>query len=207
MHETPPYWPKAVDMLTKADPVMANLCRQFKGEAMQSRGDALHTLLRSIIGQQISVKAAESVWNQFVTAMPEFSPALILACEDDTLRACGLSRQKVLYIKEISSFFDSNAITKDYFKSKSDEEVIAELTSIKGIGRWTAEMFLMFHLLRPDVLPLDDIGLQRGIERHYNAGERMSRGAYLDIAAKWKPYRSVATWFLWRSLDPVPVEY
>lgn len=207
MPETPSYWPKAVDTLTKADPVMATLCRQFKGEAMQSRGDALHTLLRSIVGQQISVKAAESVWNQFVTTIPEFSPPLIMACEDDTLRACGLSRQKVLYIKEISSFFHSNTITKDYFRSKSDDEVIAELTSIKGIGRWTAEMFLMFHLLRPDVLPLDDIGLQRGIERLYNAGERMSRGAYLDIAAKWKPYRSVATWFLWRSLDPVPVEY
>lgn len=207
MHRTPPYWNRAIDALTKADPVIARLCRQFEGEVIQSREDALHTLVRSIIGQQISVKAADAVWMQFMAAIPALEPQAILDCEDELLRASGLSRQKVLYIKEIASYFQVNKIEAGHFKNMSDDEVLKELTSIKGVGRWTAEMFLMFHLLRPDILPLDDIGLQRAIERLYNHGERMPRGAYIDVATKWKPWRSVATWLLWRSLDPVPVEY
>jgi len=116
----------------------------------------------------------------------------------------GLSGQKVIYLIEVAKFFTEN---NPNWHEKDDDEVIKELTSIKGIGKWSAQMFLMFHLLRENVFPIADIGLQKAIERNYNAGEKMPLAKMQELAENWQPYRTVASWYLWRSLDPVPVEY
>ena len=174
---------------------------------MHAREDGFFTLLRAIVGQQISVKAADSVWAKLVKLVKPFTPEALLRKRDTSLRTCGLSGQKVLYAKNVARFFVERNIHADYWNSRTDEEIIAELTSIKGIGIWTAEMFLMFHLTRPDVLPLKDLGLLKAIDRQYGAGKPLKPADYLKIAENWRPYRSVATWYLWRSLDPVPVAY
>lgn len=187
---------------------------------MQSRGDAFYTLARSIVGQQISVKAADSVWAKLqassqVHGATELTPDWVASQSDAALRTCGLSGQKVTYLRAIAEYFDRHAIEAGYFDAFSDAEVIQALTSIKGIGTWTAEMFLMFHLMRPDVFPVDDIGLQKGLIKHYPRRMKMAEGEgkkqlytkMHGVADGFRPFRSVATWYLWRSLDPVPVEY
>lgn len=204
---TPSYWAKAKTHLSTHDPVLGKIIAAYPGELMQTRGDAFYTLLRSIVGQQISVKAADAVWKRTEAAMKKVTPKHLQALSEDELRGCGLSRQKVAYSRNIAEHFQQKHINEAYFAKLSDAEVIADLTEIKGVGRWTAEMFLMFHLLRPDILPLDDIGLLKGIELAYGWPERRKKKDYAEIAECWAPYRSVATWYLWRSLDPVPVEY
>jgi DNA-3-methyladenine glycosylase II len=163
--------------------------------------------VRSIVGQQISVKAADSVWARLIAALPALTPAAVLACATEQLRACGLSARKVEYVSDLAAHFDGGQIHTHRWPAMEDAEIIAELTAVRGIGVWTAEMFLIFNQLRPDVFPLDDIGLQKAVARHYLAGERPSRRQLADIGDRWRPWRSVATWYLWRSLDPVPVEY
>jgi DNA-3-methyladenine glycosylase II len=123
------------------------------------------------------------------------------------LRGCGLSQRKAEYLTDLAAHFASGRLDPRGWKALDDEALIAELVDVKGIGRWTAEMFLMFHELRPDVLPVDDLGLQRALADHYNGGERLDREAMRSLAEPWRPWRSVATWYLWRSLDPIPVEY
>jgi DNA-3-methyladenine glycosylase II len=138
---------------------------------------------------------------------PRVDPARVLALDDAALRAVGLSRGKMTYLRDLAQHFVRGTLAPRTWHRLDDEALIALLTDVKGIGRWTAEMFLIFHALRPDVLPVDDIGLQRAIALHYNDGERMSLAAMREHGTAWQPYRSVATWYLWRSLDPVPVEY
>lgn len=204
---TPDYWDDAKAHLSKVDSVLGEVIARYPGELMQTRGDAFYTLLRSIVGQQISVKAADAVWGRTEAAMQKVTPEHLLALEDEALRACGLSRQKIAYSRNIALHFQQKHINEAYFATLSDAEVIADLTEIKGVGRWTAEMFLMFHLLRADILPLDDIGLLKGIEVAYGWPERLKKADYAELAEKWAPYRTVATWYFWRLLDPVPVEY
>ena len=204
---TPDYWQDAKTYLCDADETLARIINAYPGELMQTRGDAFYTLLRSIVGQQISVKAADAVWGRVESALSEVTPRALISLDDETLRGCGLSHQKVAYSRNIAKHFEEKAITEGYFVSMSDAEVITDLTEIKGVGRWTAEMFLMFHLLRQDILPLDDIGLLKGIEVAYGWEERRKKADYGALAKAWSPYRSVATWYLWRSLDPVPVAY
>ncbi len=201
----PAYWEDARKSLAKKDRTLAKVIRQYEGETLASRGSAFFSLARAIVGQQISVKAADSVWRKLEAALGQMLPDTVSALGDETLRACGLSRQKVLYLKELAQFFLSNP--GNAWHRQNDEEVIRTLVSIKGIGRWSAEMFLIFHLMRPDVFPAADIGLQKAIERHYNAGVKMPLADMKKLAETWRPYRTVATWYLWRSLDPVPVEY
>jgi DNA-3-methyladenine glycosylase II len=206
MQKNPDYWSKAKRHLVKADPVMAGIIRQYKGEALASRGSAFFSLARAIIGQQISVKAAESIWKKLETGLGGVVlPAIVLTQPDEILRSFGLSGQKVVYIKELSGFFSTR---KRYnWHKKTDSEVITDLISIKGIGKWSAEMFLIFHLMRPDIFPIADLGLRKAIEKHYNNSEKMTLADMVDVSQQWQPYRTVATWYLWRSLDPVPVEY
>jgi DNA-3-methyladenine glycosylase II len=203
----PDYWHEASRQLAVADPVMAMLAGRYAEVSLASRGDAFSTLARSIVGQQISVKAADSVWSRLCAQLPAITPALVLAVDVQSLRACGLSARKVEYLVDLAGHFASGALAVECWPQRSDAEVIAELTAVRGIGVWTAEMFLIFNLLRPDVLPLDDIGLQRAVALHYAAGERPSRRVLAAHGERWRPWRSVATWYLWRSLDPVPVEY
>lgn len=203
----PDYWQHASAALAQCDPVMAALVERFSSASLVSRGDPFVTLARSIVGQQISVKAADSVWARLATALPLIAPAQLLASDSQTLRACGLSARKVEYLGDLARHFSSGQIHLSRWSSMNDQEIIAELTAVRGIGVWTAEMFLIFNQLRPDVFPLDDIGLQKAVALHYCAGERPSRGALAAYGERWRPWRSVATWYLWRSLDPLPVEY
>jgi DNA-3-methyladenine glycosylase II len=193
--------------LSKKDRVMKRLIPQFGDACLQSRGDAFTTLARSIVGQQISVKAAQTVWDRFANLPRRMSPANVLRLKVDDMQAAGLSARKIEYLVDLALHFDSGAIHVESWKDMADEEIIAELVGIRGIGRWTAEMFLIFHLMRPNVLPLDDIGLINGISRNYFSGDPVSRSDAREVAAAWAPYCSVATWYIWRSLDPLPVEY
>lgn len=208
---SPSYWNKAKRVLSAADPTMASIIAAHPRVKLESRGDAFVTLTRSIVGQQISVKAAAAIWLRFCKACGETSPQGILRRRATTLRRCGLSDRKVEYIRDLAAHFVSGKVDPSRFDEQSDEEIIAELIDIRGIGRWTAEMFLIFNLLRPDVLPLDDLGLLKAVSLHYLEGEpvlgRDGRAKVGQVAAAWAPWRSVATWYLWRSLDPVPVTY
>ena len=275
---TPAYWAEACKHLVKKDRVMKRLIPQFGDAALQTRRDAFTTLARSIVGQQSSVKAAQAVWERFAALSRTLSPAHVLklkvddmraaglsarkidylvdlalhfdngklhvkdweSMEDeaiiaelvdirgigrwtaemflifylqrpnvlrlkvDDMRAAGLSARKVEYLVDLALHFDSGTVHVKSWESMDDEAIIAELVAIRGIGRWTAEMFLIFHLLRPNVLPLDDIGLLNGISQNYFSGEQVSRSDAREVAEAWKPWCSVATWYIWRSLDPAP---
>ncbi|MFM8637948.1 MAG: DNA-3-methyladenine glycosylase family protein [Betaproteobacteria bacterium] len=208
---TPAYWDEACRHLSRRDRVMKRLIPQFGQARLQCRGDAFTTLARSIVGQQISVKAAQSVWARLSTpwggAQAVLKPAQVLKAQSSDLRAAGLSLRKVEYLQDLARHFKERGSRSPLWSEMEDEAVIAELVSVRGIGRWTAEMFLMFGLMRPDVLPLDDLGLLRGISLNYFSGEPVTRSEAREVGEAWAPYRSVATWYLWRSLDPVPVEY
>jgi DNA-3-methyladenine glycosylase II len=208
---TPNYWDEACRHLSKRDRVLRKLIPQFGQARLQSRGDAFTTLARSIVGQQISVKAAQSVWERFA-ALPDgpagrLAPSAVLALEVEQMRGAGLSARKVEYLRDLAEHFAKRAVHVKQWGQMDDEIIIEELVAIRGIGRWTAEMFLIFHLMRPNVLPLDDLGLLKGISLNYFSGEPVSRVEARDLGETWAPFRSVATWYLWRSLDPLPVEY
>jgi DNA-3-methyladenine glycosylase II len=204
----PEYWDKAKRALARRDPVMGAIMRGHPGVYMTVRGEPFMTLARAICGQQISVKAAQSVWDRVCICLEQkISPEAVVAADRRHLRACGLSDRKTEYIADLAQHFVDGKIHARNWPQMSDEDIIAELTDVRGIGRWTAEMFLMFNLLRPDVFPLDDLGLQKGIRVSYFKGRKISLARMRKLGESWRPWRSVATWYLWRSLDPVPVEY
>ncbi|MEZ5647332.1 MAG: DNA-3-methyladenine glycosylase 2 family protein [Burkholderiaceae bacterium] len=205
--DAPDYWGDACRHLMKRDRVMRKLIPQHAGVSLQSRGDAFVTLARSIVGQQISVKAAQSVWERFEQLPRKLVPAQVLKLKVDDMRAAGLSARKIEYLVDLALHFANGQVNVDDWVDMADEAIIQELVAIRGIGRWTAEMFLIFHLKRPNILPLDDIGLQNGISRCYFSGEPVSRSEIRELASSWTPYCSVATWYIWRSLDPLPVAY
>ena len=192
----------------KRDRIMKKLIPKHPDIWLTSRGNPFITLARSIVGQQISVKAAESVWQRFLLECGKRpTPSSVQKAGMDNLRGAGLSARKAEYILDLSTHFSEKRVRPQKWATMEDEEVIAELTAIRGIGRWTAEMFLIFNLQRPDILPLDDVGLLNAISLHYFSGEPVSRFEAREVSAAWQPWRTVATWYLWRSLDPVPVEY
>ncbi len=201
---TPAYWAEACKHLVKKDRVMKRLIPQFGDAALQTRRDAFTTLARSIVGQQSSVKAAQAVWERFAALSRTLSPAHVLKLKVDDMRAAGLSARKIDYLVDLALHFDNGKLHVKDWESMDDEAIIAELVDIRGIGRWTAEMFLIFYLQRPNVLPLDDPGLITGISQNYFSGEQVSRSDAREVAEAWKPWCSVATWYIWRSLDPAP---
>ncbi|MCP5267307.1 MAG: DNA-3-methyladenine glycosylase 2 family protein [Burkholderiaceae bacterium] len=203
----PEFWDRACRELSACDPVLGRVIDAHAGEHLVARDDPFLTLVRSIVGQQISVKAAQSVWDRLARRSRTVTPERLSRMRTTTMRDCGLSQRKAEYVQDLARHFVNGTVDPSHWASLDDEAVIAELTSVRGIGRWTAEMFLIFNLQRPDVLPLDDIGLLRGMGHGYKGGERVSRAEAEAIAQAWRPWRSVATWFLWRSLDPLPVEY
>lgn len=203
----PSYWKEAKDYLYEKDKVLQVIINKYQGETLRCRGNAYETLARAIVGQQISVKAADSIWKKLEAQLEGIEPVHFYACPDEDLRGLGLSKQKILYLKTIAAHFLEGKVEPETWKVKEDAVIKRELTAIKGIGPWTAEMFLIFYLLKPDVLPLADIGLQKAIMRHYNGGQVLTMHEMQTLAEPWRPYRTVATWYLWRSLDPVPVEY
>jgi DNA-3-methyladenine glycosylase II len=203
----PAYWIRAKRALARRDAVLARIIRNFPRIALEPRGEPFFTLARSIVGQQISVKAAASIWARVVTLAPAMLPQQLVDAGHARLVACGLSRRKAEYLGELARHFVAGTLQVAAWTEMDDEAVIGELVQVRGIGRWTAEMFLMFCLLRPNVLPLDDLGLRRAICLNYFQGRSVSLRTMRRIASVWDPWRSVATWYLWRSLDPVPVEY
>ena len=209
----PPYWDDATARLASSDRILAKLVAQYPDVHLQRRGDPFTVLARAIVGQQISVKAAQSIWDRFAAATGatgdpvRLDAARVGRTRMPTLRRVGLSERKALYLRDLARHFTSGALDPREWPSLDDEALIARLVDVKGIGRWTAEMFLIFHELRADVFPVDDIGLQKAVALHYRKGERMPVAALREFGERWAPYRSVATWYLWRSLDPIPVEY
>jgi DNA-3-methyladenine glycosylase II len=204
----PEYWDQACTELMKHDRILKKLIPKYGSGFLVTRGDAFITLARAIVGQQISVAAAQSVWNKvLLAAKKKVSPKNILALSVEELRAAGLSGRKVEYIRDLADHFDSGRLHARSWKGMDDESVIKELTAIRGIGRWTAEMFLIFNMVRPNILPLDDVGLIRAISLNYFSGEPVSRHEAREVAANWAPWCTVATWYMWRSIDPIPVEY
>lgn len=202
----PPFWDQACAELCSRDAVMARLIPACGPIHLVARGDPFTTLARAIVGQQISVKAAASVWNRFDAACRQVSPQRVARMRIETLRGCGLSQRKAEYVKDLARHFVSGEVDPSHWPERDDESIIEELVAVRGIGRWTAEMFLIFNLLRPDVLPVDDLGLVRGIEKNYRNGESVSRTEARQIGESWRPWRTVATWYLWRSLEPGPAE-
>jgi DNA-3-methyladenine glycosylase II len=199
----PDYWPQAKAHLARHDKVLRKLIRNFPDADLQGRGDAFQTLCRSIVGQQISVKAAQSIWARFAEAAGTVAPAGVVELPVEVMRACGLSGRKVVYLKDLATHFDTGVVKPRRWARMGDEAIIEDLVRVKGIGRWTVEMFLIFHLHRPDVLPVDDLGLRRAMERAYNDGEPLTKDDMRALGEPWSPWSSVATWYLWRSLDPV----
>lgn len=208
--QAPDYWDEACKQLSKRDAVLKRLIKQHAATgqvSLRSRGDAFSTLCRSVVGQQISVKAADTIWARFCETVGKVNPPQVTAVSQHKLRASGLSSRKVEYMQDLATRFENGDVNPRRWKAMDDEAVIAELTAVRGIGRWTAEMFLIFYLLRPNVFPLDDVGLINGLSQAYGGGEPMSRSQAREIADMWSPWATVGTWYIWRSLDPVVVEY
>lgn len=209
----PVYWDRAKRALSRNDPVMRSLIAACPDVHLARRGDPFTTLARAIVGQQISVKAAQSIWDRLVIATAgagdpvRLDPARVRRTRMATLRRVGLSERKAGYLTDLARHFASGALDPSRWGSLSDETLIGLLCDVRGVGRWTAEVFLIFHELRADVLPVDDIGLQKAVAIHYHGGLRPTPPELRAFGACWAPYRSVATWYLWRSLDPIPVEY
>ena len=220
----PEFWAQARRSLARRDPVLGAIVRACGPMHLVARTDPYLTLARSIVGQQISVAAAQTIWGRVEKACGTVHPDRLARMREATLARCGLSARKVEYLRDLSVRFRTGDLDPARWQAMDDESVIAELTQVRGIGRWTAEMFLIFNLLRPDVLPLDDIGLLRAIALRYPAQEpkssvddeanarcaaarhRLTRRQAEALGESWRPWRSVATWYLWRSLDPVAVE-
>ena len=202
----PAYWAEAKAALMERDRIMNKLIPQFGDMHLRGHPDPFTTLARSIVGQQVTAKAADLAWNKLLLVCPKITPAQVMKAGAEQLAACGLSKRKTEYILDLADHFKAKRVHVDKWAEMDDETVIAELVQIRGIGRWTAEMFLIFNLLRPNVLPLDDPGLIQGISQNYFSGEPVSRSDAREVSANWEPWRTVATWYLWRSLDPVPVE-
>ncbi|MEC7595502.1 MAG: hypothetical protein VYD29_00055 [Pseudomonadota bacterium] len=205
---SPDYWKQSKEFLSNADPKLAKLISNHREYSISSRGDALESLLRSIIGQQISVQAAASVWGKFEKKIEIIEPKNVLTVSFEELKSCGLSKQKVQYITNICNHFINNQITDhSYWKERTYKSVYDELITIKGIGPWTAEMFGMFYLLEKDIFPIKDVGIIRAINQLYGNGKSLSIENIIAISDTWIPYRSVACWFLWKSIDSEDVLY
>ena len=208
MSKRPKYWNRAVKYLSKKDPVMKKLISQYKDKTLTTRKDIFYSLCKSIIGQQISVKAANSVFKKFEKVCNgKINPKKINKLSAGKLKRCGLSRQKVKGIKELAVKFENKSFDPKKIKFMTDEEAIIYLSSLRQIGRWSAEMILLFTLNRPDIWPVQDIGLLRSISNNYKKKYFPPKKFIEFLRKKFTPYCSVATWYLWRSIDDEPIQY
>ena len=206
--KTPIYWQQACLDLSKDDPIMTSIMEAYPQEKLSSHGCGFTVLVRSIIGQQISVQAAASLWKKMENKLSFISPDSILASDQETLRQCGLSRQKIDYLQNIAQKVKAGDLDFERINNLTQEKAIQELSQWRGIGTWTAEMFLIFYALKPDIFPIADIGLQKALKKHYlETKKQPTKLQMLNFGNRWRPWRTVATWYLWRSLDPIPVEY
>ena len=203
----PSFWDTAKKDLASKDKKLGKIIQSYPRDFLFTKSDPFYTLARSIIGQQISVSAAQAVWDRFETKAKLINPLTVKKMHYMTLKSCGLSKQKITYLKSLSNAFIEKRIQPEKWKTLNDERIIEELIKIKGIGRWTAEMFLIFNLCKPNIFPVDDLGLIKGICKCYKLQYPITKSRALELSKKWEPWRSVATWYFWRSLDPIPVEY
>lgn len=206
-NKKPIWWNKAKSFLKNNDPVMKAIIINYNDGSIESRGEPFNALCRTIVGQQISVKAAASIWDKFENSIKEVTPKNIIKYGNTKIQKFGLSNRKVEYMVGLSNFLINNPSAINSWKKMNDDSVIKELCKLKGIGPWSAEMFLMFVFLRPDILPLGDLGLRRAVGKNYLNKFDPSYEEVEEVAEQWKPYRSAATWYLWRSIDPIAVEY
>ena len=202
----PPYWAKAVEYLKSNDSILSRVIDENLRPFLSPNGDVGNTLIKSIVGQQISVKAADSVWRKMTGLLGTVIPENIVSCDLQDLRGCGLSMRKSEYILDFSRLWVDSLSDLDWF-SMDGEDVRSRLLELRGVGPWTVDMVMIFALGQPDILPLGDIGLIRAIEKTYAGGSNLGVEEILDISTGWSPYRTVATWYLWRVVDPEPVNY
>ena len=208
MKKPPAYWNKAKRILSKRDPVLRKIINKFNKGYLTSRKDPFFSLCRTIIGQQISTKAADSIWSRFeIKCNKKIIPNTVLKLTSRSLRNAGLSRQKINYLKNIAKSFKNKSFNIRNLKKMNDDLAIDYITQLKGLGVWSAQMFLMFNLNRPDIFPTKDIGLIRAISKNYKTSYPPSERFLNKISKIHSGYRSVITWYMWRSIDPVDVEY
>ena len=203
----PHFWEKAKVELIRKDRQLGEIIKAYPEDFLFSKSDPFYTLSRAIVGQQISVKAAQAVWERFEKKIIIVNPKNTLNMHYMSFKSCGLSKQKIKYLKSLATAFVNKELKILKSKTASDDEIVEQLIKVKGIGKWTAQMFLIFNLCKPDVFPEDDLGLIKGICVCYNLKYPIKKETAIKMSKKWKPWRSVATWYFWRSLDPIPVEY
>ena len=208
MSSPPKYWYKAKKILSKNDPVLKKIIKKFNKGFLKTRNNPFFSLCRTIVGQQISTKAADSIWIKFEKkCKKKIAPKIVLKLSRTTLRSVGLSKQKIGYLKNVALSFKNKSFKIKELKKMDDNSAIEYITQLKGLGVWSAQMFLMFNLNRPDIFPVKDIGLIRAISKNYNVSYPPSKRFLDKISKLHSGYRSVFTWYMWRSIDPVDVEY
>ena len=208
MSKSPKYWHKAKKILSKRDPILRKIIKKYNKGFLTTKNNPFFSLCRTIIGQQISTKAADSIWKKFETkCKKKIIPKVVIKLTSRSLKSAGLSRQKISYLKNIAKNFQNNSFNVYELKKMDDEKAIEYITRLKGLGVWSAQMFLMFNLNRPDVFPVKDIGLIRAISKNYKVSYPPSKRFLEKISKLHSGYRSVFTWYMWRSIDPVDVEY
>jgi len=201
-------WLLAINNLKKKDKILKKIINKYnKSEKITSKKNAFYTLAKSITGQQISVKAANAIWTQLEKKIKKINPNNILKIKRNEIKKCGFSKQKVNYILNLANFFIKNKKIEKKWKKMDDKKIIEDLIKIKGIGKWTAEMFLIFYLLRPNIFPIADLGLHKAISINYKTKYPLQKLEIKKFKKKWSPWSTVATWYLWRSLDPISVKY
>ena len=200
----PDYWQEAKDYLANKDQILARLINDYPDEVLTTIRKPFQTLIRAVVGQQISVQSADAVWLRLTNKLPQINAHCFLALTNEQLKECGLSRQKIAYMTNIANAFEQGDLTPDLWNEMDDREIFKQLVKIKGVGEWTAQMFLIFHLNCPDIFPIADIGLVNAVKKLYGD---TTKEQILDRSQMWQPYRTVASWYLWLSLDPVTVQY
>ena len=208
MKRSPTYWQKAKRILSKRDPILKKIIKKYKKGALSTRNNPFFSLCRTIVGQQISTKAADSIWHKFEKKCKKrIIPNTVLKLPSRTLKSAGLSRQKVSYLKNIAKSFKNKSFSVRELKKMNDQDAINYIIKLKGLGVWSAEMFLMFNLNRPNIFPVQDIGLLRAISKNYKTSYPPSKRLLDKISKLHVGYRTVFTWYMWRSIDPTDVEY
>ncbi len=208
MSKPPIYWNKAKKVLSKRDPVIRKIINKYKKGFLSSRNNPFFSLCRTIVGQQISTKAADSIWAKFEKkCKKKIKPKIVLKISSRNLKSAGLSRQKVSYLKNIAQAFKNKSFDINKLKKMNDDEAIGYITKLKGLGVWSAEMFLMFNLNRPNIFPIKDIGLLRSISKNYKTSYPPSKRFLNKISKLHSGYRTVSTWYFWRDIDSEDVEY
>ena len=208
MKRPPAYWNKAKRALSKKDSIIKKIIKKYKDGFLTTRNNPFFSLCRTIVGQQISTKAADSIWAKFEKkCKKKIKPKTVLKIPSYSLKRAGLSRQKISYLKNIAKAFVNKSFEVKKLKKMNDIDAINYITKLKGLGVWSAEMFLMFNLNRPNIFPVKDIGLLRAISKNYKTAYPPSKKFLEKISKIHDGYRTILTWYMWRSIDPSDVEY